>query len=391
MEGHGGQHGMRSTLLSVRPPSHNMRGVSSVAASRFLAAFTRDSAAKDHPGAYDLGELEQPLTFNVGEQQLVPQRNSTGLPRVTLDIAHFGAAHFGNKVTSPSLTSTDSQSLPYPFPHRGVIAGFESPPSQRVDAWGESQIAADNSPCTDTSTVVQHDTKNGTQVAEVAQNGAPLSIKSTSDNLLVKNVDSKAQRRLAQNREAARKSRLRKKAYVQQLENSRMKLNQLEQEVQRARQQGIYMGGGNLPTDQNHLNSNGMANAGAMAFDMEYARWLDEHNRQIRDLRTSVHNHAGDDDLRVLVDAAMSHYDEIFRLKSVAASADVFHLLSGMWKTPAERCFLWMGGHRPSEFLKTLIPQVEPLTEQQLLGICNLQQSCQQAEDALSQGMDNLQ
>nr|GMD17696.1 transcription factor TGA2.2 [Ipomoea batatas] len=52
-----------------------------------------------------------------------------------------------------------------------------------------------------------------------------------------KTRDQKTLRRLAQNREAARKSRLRKKAYVQQLENSRMKLTQLEQELQRARQQ----------------------------------------------------------------------------------------------------------------------------------------------------------
>ncbi|KAG2294858.1 hypothetical protein Bca52824_041527 [Brassica carinata] len=49
-------------------------------------------------------------------------------------------------------------------------------------------------------------------------------------------LDQKTVRRLAQNREAARKSRLRKK-YVQQLENSRLKLTQLEQELQRARQQ----------------------------------------------------------------------------------------------------------------------------------------------------------
>ena len=35
--------------------------------------------------------------------------------------------------------------------------------------------------------------------------------------------------------------------------------------------------------------------------------------------------------------------------------------------------------------------QLEPLTEQQLVGICNLQQSSQQAEDALSQGMEALQ
>ncbi len=41
--------------------------------------------------------------------------------------------------------------------------------------------------------------------------------------------------------------------------------------------------------------------------------------------------------------------------------------------------------------VQILIPQIEPLTEQQLLGICNLQQSSQQAEDALSQGMEALQ
>lgn len=35
--------------------------------------------------------------------------------------------------------------------------------------------------------------------------------------------------------------------------------------------------------------------------------------------------------------------------------------------------------------------QLEPLTEQQLVGIGNLQQSSQQAEDALSQGMEALQ
>ncbi|EFJ30797.1 hypothetical protein SELMODRAFT_231160 [Selaginella moellendorffii] len=179
-----------------------------------------------------------------------------------------------------------------------------------------------------------------------------------------KNLDAKALRRLAQNREAARKSRLRKKAYVQQLESSRMKLNQLEQELQRAR---------------------------AAAFDMDYARWLEEQHRQLCELRSALQSHVADNELRVLVDNGLAHYDEIFRMKSVAAKADVFHLVSGMWKSPAERCFMWMGGFRPSELLKILIPQLEPLTEQQLMGICNLQQSSQQAEDALSQGMEALQ
>lgn len=41
--------------------------------------------------------------------------------------------------------------------------------------------------------------------------------------------------------------------------------------------------------------------------------------------------------------------------------------------------------------IQLLTSQLEPLTEQQLVGICKLQQSSQQAEDALSQGMEALQ
>ncbi|XP_074332118.1 transcription factor TGA9-like [Apium graveolens] len=62
----------------------------------------------------------------------------------------------------------------------------------------------------------------------------------TSDRVL----DAKTLQRLAQNREAARKSRLRKKAYVQQLESGRIRLSQLEQDLHRARSQGLFLGGG---------------------------------------------------------------------------------------------------------------------------------------------------
>lgn len=91
---------------------------------------------------------------------------------------------------------------------------------------------------------------------------------------------------------------------------------------------------------------------GALAFDVEYARWLEEQNRRINELRGAVNSHAGDAELRIIVDGILAHYDDIFRIKGDAAKADVFHILSGMWKTPAERCFLWLGGFRSSELLK---------------------------------------
>ncbi|CAM8939740.1 unnamed protein product [Rhodiola kirilowii] len=200
----------------------------------------------------------------------------------------------------------------------------------------------------------------------------------------------KIQRRLAQNREAARKSRLRKKAYVQQLESSRVKLSQLEQELERARSQGAYIGSA---LDSSHVSLfGGTVNAGIAAFEMEYAHWVDEQHEQILELRHAlISQSVTDADLKILVDTAMNHYDNLFRMKGDAAKADVFYLMSGMWRTPAERFFLWLGGCRPSELLNVLMPQIEPLSEQQHLSVSKLRQSSQQAEDALSQGIDRLQ
>ncbi|KAG5529377.1 hypothetical protein RHGRI_029929 [Rhododendron griersonianum] len=199
----------------------------------------------------------------------------------------------------------------------------------------------------------------------------------------------KVLRRLAQNREAARKSRLRKKAYVQQLETSRLKLITLEQELEQARhQQGLYMSGG---LDNSPQGYSGVVNPGIAAFEMDYAHWVVEQDKQTCDLRAVLNSHVVDIEIQVLVDVSMQHYFDLFRKKATAAKADVFYIISGMWNTSAERFFLWIGGFRPSELLKVLLPQLDLLTDQQLIDTYNLRQSCQQAEDALSQGLEKLQ
>ncbi|KAL1298781.1 hypothetical protein HN51_043085 [Arachis hypogaea] len=197
-----------------------------------------------------------------------------------------------------------------------------------------------------------------------------------------KPLDAKTLRRLAQNREAARKSRLRKKAYVQQLESSRLKLTQLEQDLQRARSQGLFMDCGGV---------GGNLSSGGAMFDMEYGRWLEEEQRLMGELRNGVQAAVSEGEMRGIVDGYLSHYDELFRLKSVAAKSDVFHLINGMWTSQAERCFLWIGGFKPSDLITMLIQQLEPLAEQQIMGMYGLRHSSQQAEDALSQGLDQLQ
>ncbi|XP_010265200.1 PREDICTED: transcription factor TGA2.2-like isoform X2 [Nelumbo nucifera] len=340
-----------------------------------------DEGSRNQSRFLDLGELEQSTGFHHDDVVNVNPGSVFGLK--SSNVAVSTSPQFGGlstNISSSDITSaTGVDTGQYSF-HKGTMPVAAPLGNGHFENWGDSGMV-DNSQQTDTSTDLDTDEKN--QFRGVQQ-GALVSVDST-DRSKTKS-DQKTLRRLAQNREAARKSRLRKKAYVQQLESSRLKLTQLEQEIQRARQQGIFIANG-YSGDQSHSAGGN----GALAFDMEYARWLDEHQRHINDLRTAVNSSVGDNDLRLLVDNVMTHYDELFRLKSIGAKSDVFHMLSGMWKTPAERCFMWLGGFRSSELLKILGNHLEPLTDQQLMGICNLQQSSQQAEDALSQGMEALQ
>uniref|UniRef100_A0A0E0LRU6 DOG1 domain-containing protein n=1 Tax=Oryza punctata TaxID=4537 RepID=A0A0E0LRU6_ORYPU len=195
----------------------------------------------------------------------------------------------------------------------------------------------------------------------------------------------KIQRRLAQNREAARKSRLRKKAYIQNLETSRMKLAHLEQEITRARQQGVYISSSNPSTLPAPIDS------GVVTFEVEYAQWVEEQGRQTAELRAALQaRRAAEPELRVLVEAALAHYDKLFTAKREAARRDVFFVMSGVWRTGAERFFLWIAGFRPSEVIRVLSPQLEPMTERQAADVQGLQQKARHLEDALSQGMDKL-
>ncbi|XP_059642321.1 transcription factor TGA1-like [Cornus florida] len=257
-------------------------------------------------------------------------------------------------------------------------------PIHQISMWGEN-FRGNSCPDTSALAIPAVDTKLDNQ-SEDTSHGTP-GPSNKYDQEATKPLE-KVLRRLAQNREAARKSRLRKKAYVQQLETSRLKLIQLEQELERARHQGVYIGGG---LDGSHQGYSGAAGSGIAAFEVEYGHWVEEQNRQIYELKTALNSHVNDIDLRKLVDVGMSHYSDLFRMKTVAAKADVFHLMYGMWRTPAERFLLWIGGFRPSEILKVLLPQFDPLTDQQYLDVCNLRQSCQQLEDALTQGMEKLQ
>ncbi|CAN4098996.1 unnamed protein product [Withania somnifera] len=380
--------GIGETGLTDSGPSHHNHNMPYAIFRGLNPAST--SFINQEGSGFDFGELEEAFVlqgFKISNDEakasLYPA--ATGKPAATLEMFPSWPMRFQQTPRENSKSreeeSTDSGSL------SSRVQETESPISRKASSdhqQNQLQIThkSQEQQQQQLQDMASDNPRTGslpTELASKSNSEKKKGAASTSERVL----DPKSLRRLAQNREAAKKSRIRKKAYVQQLETSRIRLSQLEQELQRASSQGIFLGAGTV------AGSN--ISSGAAIFDMEYSRWLDDDHRHMSELRNALQAHLSDSDLRLIVDGYIAHYDEIFSLKGVAAKSDVFHLITGMWTTPAERCFLWMGGFRPSELIKMLIGQLDPLTEQQVVGIYSLQQSSQQAEDALSQGLEQLQ
>lgn len=319
--------------------------------------------SKEAAGAYEIGDFDQALFMYLDGQEQIPTQEQ----RETLNIFPSEPMHvepstkFGMSLDAPTVKSASRTS---PVQARELSNGKNS------------------------SAVYPHNPAKSDKLP-VKKEGGRKTTTSSSDHEGPKTPDAKTLRRLAQNREAARKSRLRKKAYVQQLESCKMKLNQLEQDIQRARSQGVLLGGGIL-VEQGLPSSSDVLSSGAAVFDLEYARWLEEHHRLMMELRAAMQERLQENELHIFVGSCLAHYNTLMNLKSMAIKADVFYIISGMWKTPAERCFFWMGGFCPSELIKIILSHIEPLTELQLLGISKLQHSAQETEEALSQGLEAL-
>ncbi|RLM59076.1 transcription factor HBP-1b(c38)-like [Panicum miliaceum] len=328
----------------------------------------------DQEGATYFGELEEAFMHQVASLRRTQA--------ATTSTAHHGDATPFSTATAATATARPPPTLDI-FP-AWPMRSLHTPKGSNLtaDSTEDSESSSKNNSnhSSDQHGATENMASQFDQGSQQPQEILQKNMATSSTTKSGKTLDPKTIRRLAQNREAARKSRLRKKAYIQQLESSKLKLAQMEQDMQRARSQGLFLGG----------TPGANTSSGAAMFDVEYARWLDDHGRRMAELHGALHAHLPDSDLRAIVDDALTHHDELFQIKAVAAKSDVFHLITGVWTTPAERCFLWMGGFRPSDLLKTLLPQLDPLTEQQLVGICNLQQSSQQAEEALSQGLEQL-
>ncbi|KAL5200620.1 hypothetical protein ABZP36_021823 [Zizania latifolia] len=318
---------------------------------------------RNNPEGYGMpSDLDQALLYFDGQQDkpsTQEQRHkSVNFVKGTLNIFPSQAMH-----GEPSPTSTASPSAPPvagSSSRRSLLSPFTSTGAGGLLAAGKVSKGA----------FKREGSGGGGKGGGATASGSELERPKTPDPKML--------RRLAQNREAARKSRLRKKAYIQQLESGRIRLAHLEQELQLTRAQGALWGtAGTLSPD-------------AALFNWEYERWQEVHHKVIGRLRAAVEEHRPDVELQPYVDEACSHYGVLMCHKARLAGGDPLHLLSGLWKGAVERCFIWIGGSRPSEVIKVVLRHVEPLTEQQLAAVCGAQQAARREEDALDGGLEAL-
>ncbi|KAG6759659.1 hypothetical protein POTOM_036143 [Populus tomentosa] len=203
--------------------------------------FGEDISSRNQTRLADLGKLHQPVPVSLHDDAV--DLSSSNVTVVSHNLSY--AAALNTSIGSAEISTTGAGCLDTGQYMYQKGTGFDSSlgNGQSNENWGDSGMA-DNSLQTDTSTDVNTDDKN--QLRGVPH-GADMVVNSM-DQSKGRTSDQKTLRRLAQNREAARRGRLRKKvmsllgfgfgkAYVQQLENSRLRLTQLKQELQRARQQ----------------------------------------------------------------------------------------------------------------------------------------------------------
>ena len=83
-----------------------------------------------------------------------------------------------------------------------------------------------------------------------------------------------------------------------------------------------------------------------------YARWFEEHQIHIQELRLAIYYNKTDEEIRHIVEKTKSQFHDIFCIKQRVAKDDFIHIVYGMWTTPAERCIMLVGGFRTSDILK---------------------------------------
>ncbi|XP_051135361.1 protein DOG1-like 3 [Andrographis paniculata] len=85
-----------------------------------------------------------------------------------------------------------------------------------------------------------------------------------------------------------------------------------------------------------------------------YQEWMKLQEQELTELSRVINGSAGDAESRELIGKIMSHFREYIQERSRMARADVSPYFAPTWCTSLERSVLWIGGCRPSSYVRLI-------------------------------------
>lgn len=109
-----------------------------------------------------------------------------------------------------------------------------------------------------------------------------------------------------------------------------------------------------------------------MSFERFHEQWYEQLNHLLQLLNQAPRppsNEEQNENLRKLVQKTISHYNEYYRVKSLAIKQDVLSVLSAPWSTCLERSLHWVAGWRPTTAFHLIYTEASIQFESQIVDI----------------------
>lgn len=85
-----------------------------------------------------------------------------------------------------------------------------------------------------------------------------------------------------------------------------------------------------------------------------YQEWMNLQEEELSELNQAAAGRATNAELSRLIDKIMSHFEDYTRQRQLMARADVSPYFAPTWCTSLERSVLWIGGCRPSSYIRLI-------------------------------------
>ncbi|KAF7822626.1 protein DOG1-like 4 [Senna tora] len=110
----------------------------------------------------------------------------------------------------------------------------------------------------------------------------------------------------------------------------------------------------------------------SFSFGRFYETWFDHLHHLLRQLSSShrpPRTEEEKDKLLLLIDKMMSHYEDYYRTKGVAAERDPLQVLASPWASTLERALHWIAGWRPTTAFHLVYTESSLLFESHIIDI----------------------